>query len=614
MPGQTRGNQKDQTSGTETETTTVQAGGEDNSARQAQVEPAGTETESALEQLREAAAGTWWQLGNVDECLVLRLIGRLSPGEKATVRGDHTLMGQLAGALNESEMVLAVNQLGLSLVWKAYWIEISGESTDAAWSILMSGTSVQERIDLVEWSSFGMVSDDIGGTPLTMFSDVLGTGEWDTALATSTPLMKWLCEALTAAEVIEEIAATGDIPKSVANCKAAGKWNSVVAALPIGGDLQGTTRIALRDIADEVGLADTNKLFAKRFNVVVEGRFEDSAGDAAAATDAGATEINWGKADLLGVWDILENLPDQDVADNTVLRAFQAISGTGAFYSGPDSNTANSGLIQIGQGLDTTGDPHDLAHAVLHEVGHAVHARLTGTVNAWLQKSIGFWFYADKATGVDALITAMGGFPGTYKDYSNNDTAFGDTEKGEIKTMLEAHIGSSSWAPANAVPDTSIVTPTEGAMGPASPDQHLALLWMAMPEKLRTCADLSDDPWYDSYTTLPTGSKGRYFFNHWYSQVFYFSDAAKAAIDATGDTYTAMSHFEFFANCYAEYFGDPAGYADNTKWGGSLNAPVKTFFKNQILDRQPYTPPEVSGGSGDTKPAESTQGASATAT
>ena len=611
MPGQSRSQQSEQQQGSASEQTTQQAGGAGNAANQAQIEPnQNADGESTVEQLREAAKGIWWQLGNVDEGLCLRLIGQLTPSEKGVVRNDHALMNDLAGALNESEMVLAVNQLGFALVWKAYWIQVSGETADAAWSILLDGTSAQERIDLVNWSSFSMVKEAVG-TPLSLFGDFVGTASWDTAMSTSQPLIRWLAETLTAAQVIEEIAATGDYAAVVANVKAAGKWTSTIDALPIGSDLPGTTKIALRDLAGELGLADVKKLFEKRFNAATEGRFEDANGKATTADEEGATEVTWSKDDLLAVWDVLENLPDQDVAENTVIRAYQAISGTGAFYQGPMANQERSGTIKLGQGLNDTGDPHDLSHAVMHEVGHAVHRRINGVVNPWLQKAIGFWYMPSGETGITQLISAMGGFPATYKDFANQDTPFSDDDKQKIKDMLVAHVGDESWDPANPVPDTSIVAPADGQHGPITEEQHLALLWMAMPQKIKTCCELSDDPWYSSYTTLPTGPKGRYFLNHWYNQPFYFSDTAKVAIDATGEDYSAMSHKEFFANCYAEYFKDPAGYADHSKWGGSLNAPVKDFFKNHVLERQPYTPPSPDGSTS-TDPGESTQGADGT--
>ena len=608
MPGQSRSQQSQQASDSSTETSTQTQQGPGNAANQQAVQP-GAEDQSTLEQLREAAKGTWWQLGNVDENLCLQLIGQLSPAQRAAAREDDALMRNLAGALNESEMVLAVNTLGFALAWKAYWIEIAGESADAAWSIVLAGTSAQERIDLVNWASFDNVKDDIGGTPMALFNDELGTATWDKVLSTSPAIARWMTEALTPSQVIEEIAKTGAIPAVVANFKAAGKWNAVVAGLPIGSAIQPQTKQAMRDIADEVGFEDTKKLFEKRFNASTEGRHEDEDGEETTADAEGATEVTWSKDDLLDVWDVLEFLPDQDVAENTVIRAYQAISGTGAFYSGPDANTERSGTIQLGQGLNETGDPHDLAHAVLHEVGHSVHARLIGSVNAWLQKSIGFWFVDDLETGIKELIAAMGGYPEKYRDFSNNEVDFGDAEKQQVVDLLVEHTGSTSWEPAKAVPDP--ITPVDGMVGPPSPDQQNALLWQVMPEKLKTVVDLSDDPWYDSYASLPKGPKGRYFINHWYSQVFYFSDACKTAIDATGDTYSAMSHSEFFANCYAEYFGDPAGFADHSKWGGGLNAPVKEFFKNNVLERQPYQASATAGGD-QTKPGETTQGASET--
>ena len=108
---------------------------------------------------------------------------------------------------------------------------------------------------------------------------------------------------------------------------------------------------------------------------------------------------------------------------------------------------------------------------------------------------------------------------------------------------------------------------------------------------VRNACVQSTPSWYDNYTNFAGGSRGTYFLNYWYTRPFWMSSTASAVVAATGDTYTAMSEKEFFANAYAEYFEDPAGYNDHSLWGGSLPESVKTFFSKHIVQRQPYTPP-----------------------
>lgn len=122
------------------------------------------------------------------------------------------------------------------------------------------------------------------------------------------------------------------------------------------------------------------------------------------------------------------------------------------------------------------------------------------------------------------------------------------------------------------------------------------LLWDALDARIPAVFASSDmGPWFVNYNAHPVGAKGRTFWNHWYRKPYYFSGTAKTTIDATGDNYTAMSEAEFFANCYAEYFKDPAGYNDNSLWGGSLDANVKDWMNRHIVERQPYRPPSGGG-------------------
>lgn len=562
-----------------------------------------------LEQLREAAEGNW--VGNVDEGLCLRLIGQLSAGERATAREDRALMRNLAGAFNATEIVQCVNTLNFALVWKAYWIKIAGEEGNVGqevWQGLILNASVSQRVDLVTWSSYGMVEAAIGLSLPEMFSDAVADGSWGGLLIGHPALARKLATSLTPRalllEVGSELIDEGEIPGILGAMGVPGAVAFVL--LPTGSALTQDERRALRRVAGQLDVGPARAMFSKRFNAGTEGRWEDSGGDSTTEGAAGATEITWTHADLMAVWDVLDVLPDQDVSDNTVIRAWQTISGNRGFYSGPMANEERSGTIKLGQGLRTDSDPERLPHTVMHEVGHAVHRRINGAVNPWLEKGVGFWFYAEGDAGWRSLIADLGGWPTTYEDFSAAEQTFGEAQKARILELLAAHGGNQRWTQAAAMPDTSIVAPTEGAMGPASPEQEDALLWRAMPEALRDCLRLSTPKWYKNYKSLPSGPKGRYCFNHWYHQPFYFSSAAEAAIDATGDNYSAMSHKEFFANCYAEFFHDPAGYSDHSKWGGSLNPSVESFMRTHVLERQPYTPPgEGSDTDTTTNPAES---------
>jgi hypothetical protein len=106
---------------------------------------------------------------------------------------------------------------------------------------------------------------------------------------------------------------------------------------------------------------------------------------------------------------------------------------------------------------------------------------------------------------------------------------------------------------------------------------------------VKACFAKSDTGrWWTSYRSHPQGARGRTFWNHWYNKPYCYSAAAEAVVPQTNDDYSAMSEKEMFANCYAEYFKDPAGFADHSLWGGDLSADVKGLMTAHVLDRQPY--------------------------
>jgi len=561
---------------------------------------------TALEQLRAAASGNW--LGDVDEGDCLRLINQLTPSEKSTVTRDTTLMSELCGALDEMEIVQAVTSLGMDLAWKAHWIHTSGEAGAigaARWQQLVVTAPRSEQEHFLNWASFPVVKPYLQTTPIVLFAAQRGSAVWGNMLCCISNLVTWLVESADAASVLKEIGgpnvAAGDIAGIVARMRTTGDWATLMAGCPTGSGLDAVTRVAMKKIVDNVAQPTASELFQKRFNTIAEGRSEDASAGAVAAGTAGATVITWAVADLRAVWTQLDVLPDQDVSDNTVIRAWQAISGDRGFYSGPDAGGIDTGTIQIGDGLRTSaGRPDRLGHTVRHEVGHAVHASMQATIDSWLQNGVGFWYFAEGTAGLQSLITDLGGFPATYQGLSDTAETFTAADQTRMLELLVAHVNSNKWAEKTAMPDINLAVPTAGFLGPPSPDQTDALLYRAMPS-LRNCCEQSKSYWYQNYTTHQAGPKGRYFLNHWYSKPYYFSNIAQAAITATGDNYSAMSYQEFFANCYAEFFKDPAGYTDHSLWGGSLGADVKGWIRTHILERQPYAPP-AGGGAGANTP------------
>jgi hypothetical protein len=206
-----------------------------------------------------------------------------------------------------------------------------------------------------------------------------------------------------------------------------------------------------------------------------------------------------------------------------------------------------------------------------HEVGHGVHAQIPGPVNSWLQNDMQFWF-----TDWDTWIQELGGYPQKFWHPSGQWVNVDDAWKGALRSIVENFTGTSSWTPARATPE-------------AGQHPDLVAAWQAMPAAIKNACQQSTPYWYDNYRNFQAANGKRYFLNHWYKRPFTIGNKAFSTVAATNDTYTAMSEKEFFANCYAEYFNDPAGVHDQSKWGGTLPADVKAFFKTCIVHRHPYT-------------------------
>ncbi len=299
--------------------------------------------------------------------------------------------------------------------------------------------------------------------------------------------------------------------------------------------------------------------FEARFDVALEEEEDEDTGETA----------EWSVEMLRAIWTHLHVLPAQDVSENTVLEAFRAIEGSGGFWAGGNS-------VEIGEDKN----PDAVAHTVRHEIGHAVHTSISGTIDAWLQAEMNMWHHTGDSDGLDTWISELGGFPDKWTNDAGEEQDFGNAQETKVLAMLESYMGpGSKWGPAR----TSITD---------SQDADDVAAWNAMPANVQDAVTQSTEKWYNNYSNWASGTKGKYFLNYWYAVPYYMGSTAEAVVGATGENYTAMSYKEFFANCYAEYFEDPAGYADHSLWGGSLPASVQDFMKKHILERQPYTAPD----------------------
>jgi len=182
-----------------------------------------------------------------------------------------------------------------------------------------------------------------------------------------------------------------------------------------------------------------------------------------------------------------------------------------------------------------------------------------------------FWFIDLKD-----WITELGGYPKKYT-YNGTDHNFDATAQNDVYKLIDGYMGKGGWDPKKAAPDTGITDP------------ELQAKWDAMCPAVKNACTQSTSYWYDNWANFQQSGGKSYFLNHYYHKPFKFGATAAQAIAATGENYTAMSEMEFFANCYAEYFHDPAGYTDHSKWGGKLPGAVQDFFKMCILQRQPYS-------------------------
>jgi len=283
-------------------------------------------------------------------------------------------------------------------------------------------------------------------------------------------------------------------------------------------------------------------------------------------------DADWQMSKVVHLWDQLEVLPESDVANNERIDETIALDqGGGGYYS------SSHDVIAIGVDLNDfifQQNVDNMTHTIRHEVGHAVHHQRSAEIDAWLAQ-VGFVEFEQTHDAYYQWIKELGGHEATWTDGNGTQREFDAETIQVVIDQIISYQGSDSFAPSR-----DDVTST------FSPEYLPA--WHALSNGVKVAVEQSTENWWDNMNNWGKGKKGKYFLNHYYQTCNRISPEVEATVTATGESYTAMSPKEFFANCYAEFFADPAGYVNPEKWGGNLSKKVQNFFYKNLLDVQPY--------------------------
>lgn len=576
----------------------------------------------------------------------LELLLEISEVERGLLLQTPKLLNGQLGLLAEAgQLVEGLSALSLDLptrlkvIYESKQWKLVGDQT---WALMFSRSSAGDRKLVMNHPKLGvwfqMFTDD-GLSPTDLFPAEILTSAFGKAFKGNKGLRDW-CYASLESELLVELLGT---PASASKCKhldkvkGDGKLEWLTNGMKEGTKMTVPIRKSLlRLIQKTADLVVLKAMFLERFGKKLLDKDQG---------DTRAKDI-W-KVDVVKLlWQQLDVLPDQDVPAllPQYLAVFNATSGGGGTYSGRVYGTegpANSrASVQIGQDKDisTEEGKKKLAHTVRHEVGHAVHRLLWGEVNKFLEGVVGFkeaetdlakvvtrcggWGEVED-TDREEMLKAMRDYVGTgsrlggapargsrpnskgghftpkeclagwwFKDKDGNEqkeldwAAFNAAKKDQEGAWKFYYRGApeNSWQSKDKLADQ--ITARSGTKGTAAFDAK----WEQLPDTVQSFFEESPGDWWNNRKNWVKVGGKRYFWNHWYNKAMEMGDRGNSITDAMteADNYTCMSPKEFFANCYAEYFQDPAGFTDNSKWGGALPADVKAFMTKVVVDREPY--------------------------
>lgn len=401
--------------------------------------------------------------------------------------------------------------------------------------------------------------------------------------------------------VFEEIAAR-DTANGLAILSSTPLWATVLMHHPRGSEVPAPTRAAMYSMVHR-GLLDEDRyrqLFWTRFDVRFERVYNQDAlnrGD----RQTPASMPAWNQLTADRIWWQLDRLPDQDVSENSALEVVRTTvrsSNAGEYHdASPGQHPSNRNVaVMTERTVTNTGARPDgtlgqtdeeagirteltLEDTVRHEIGHAVHARLRSAADPWLAGDVQFTVEPVSAANIEALIGRLGGFP----------AAMGEAQRQQVLQMICDWARAARGWPAGGFGAGETGTPAE---------QELMRQLPRVVQELGSFRD-ADGGWPSDY---PETTLGREFLNQHYGTVNRLGARGYAMIEATGRRRAGYAPQEFFAECYAEYYGDPAAARDPARRGGSLPASVKTWFDAHVAAHPPRAGAEPDAEAGDRAP------------
>lgn len=227
------------------------------------------------------------------------------------------------------------------------------------------------------------------------------------------------------------------------------------------------------------------------------------------------------------LWTIVSQVSESDFEANCFVDEFRlGVPGGGSWY---DPRTANIGINRSSLPGRTPYDPRWLEQVVLHEVGHAVHARNQKRVDEWLRKHFGWEQLARSVEGINHWIIEMGGYP----------PATDEVAQGQIRACVRSSVGNGWRWTAPARPKIPVGHPWRNE----SLRPRLACEATSQRERGKRWYDFSEQ-WYRY------GGR-RFFVNYYYGELMIVSeDALEYVRNGALEPYALMAPAEFFAELY----------------------------------------------------------------
>jgi hypothetical protein len=393
----------------------VAAGGPQNVA-----DAIAADAKSPLVELRDELDDTF-----VDEDLCLGLIARLTDREALLLTRDATLMGQIADAFNGAEMSRVLERVGHLMALKdaLAWIEQANESGDVDASVtfrLIAASNAQDIAEVIGYpQALTSLKRTPGVRPITLTPLLADAAKRDHVVQSYGAFIDWVVDAGDASGLLR-LVSTNAPGGCFTALQTAGKAEKFVKALPKGSAMPVADRVALR-LLFRSGTDVPIKILMlnQRYNL-------DRTGEDTPLPGAGTFE----SATLDRMWDVLERVPEADLADNEWLKELtrrtnpdaptpQGVTGSDRVAIGYDpahlgdaesGEFADPGDQMSGTNLFDTTLLHEMAHASDRQYGWTRDGGPFDTdvdLGAWQDHRLDYTAIVDRLAADTSLATAF---------------------------------------------------------------------------------------------------------------------------------------------------------------------------------------------------------------